>query len=98
MDKLDFSGELGRCGDREVFVGFASAGELCRASYPDVLNEDSGLGYQRRFSREHSLEFKRYIQTAGATSIPLTFNLRESKGPRWRIRSGPRPTLRLDLR
>lgn len=78
-------GLLGRCGQREVFVAFAAASDLCRASYPDVLDEATGSGYQRRFSRQHSLEFKRYIQAEGATSIPLTFNLRKETGARWRI-------------
>jgi len=97
MNRLEIIGQLGRCGHRDVFVGFATAGDLCRASYPDVLDEASGRGYQRRFSRDHSLEFKRYIQTDGATSIPLAFNLRTSSRARWTIGHGSRPTLKLDL-
>ncbi len=73
---LSFEGQVGRCGDREVFVGFATAAELSRVSFPDILDEVTGKGYQRRFHREHSLEFKRYIQQPGASTIPLTFNLR----------------------
>jgi DGQHR domain-containing protein len=100
-DTLRIIGQLGRCGDREVFLGFASAGDLCRASFPDVLDEASGRGYQRRFTKEHSLEFKRYIQREGATSIPLTFNLRDPLSKRWTLsRDEPLKgfaTLRLDL-
>lgn len=66
-------------------MGFAPAGTLAALSFADVLDEASGSGYQRRFSREHSLEFKRYIQSPGATSIPLTFNLRSHLSQHWRI-------------
>lgn len=74
--QLIVHGQLGRCGDREVFLGFATAAELFQVSFPDTLDEVTGVGYQRRFHREHSLGFKRYIQQPGATTIPLTFNLR----------------------
>lgn len=84
---LSFTGQIGRCGDREVFLGFANASELSQISFPDILDEVSGKGYQRRFHREHSLEFKRYIQKPGATTIPLTFNLRpDRKG--WKLKRG----------
>ncbi len=76
---LTINGQLGRCGDREVFIGFATAAELGMISFPDILDEVTGKGYQRRFHREHSLEFKRYIQQPGATTIPLTFNLRPDR-------------------
>jgi DGQHR domain-containing protein len=78
---------LGCCGSRRVFIGFASAADLVRLSFPDVLDETTRRGYQRRFSREHSLEFKRYILQSGATTIPLTFNLRGAEGRAWRLRS-----------
>jgi DGQHR domain-containing protein len=94
---MEVNGLLGRCGGREVFTGFAPAADLVAVSFADVLDETTGRGYQRRFSKEHSLEFKRYIQTPGATSIPLTFNLRaDSKG--WQLHRGPGPTatLRID--
>ncbi|MFA7268287.1 MAG: DGQHR domain-containing protein [Sterolibacterium sp.] len=82
---LTFTGQVGRCGDREVFIGFATAAELSQISFPDILDEVTGRGYQRRFHRGHSLEFKRYIQRPGATTIPLTFNLRPGlRG--WEIR------------
>ncbi len=85
---LTFNGQVGRCGDREVFVGFATASDLSQVSFPDVLDEVTGKGYQRRFSREHSLEFKRYIQQSGATTIPLTFNLRPDRNG-WELRTTP---------
>jgi DGQHR domain-containing protein len=77
-DSIEFVGHLGMCGQRRVFLGFGRAQDLCRASFPDVLDEATGSGYQRAFSREHSLEFKKYIQRPGSTSIPLTFNARGS--------------------
>jgi DGQHR domain-containing protein len=94
---LTFNGQLGRCGDREVFIGFATAAELSQVSFPDILDEVTGKGYQRRFHREHSLEFKRYIQQPGATTIPLTFNLRPGRRS-WKLKRGPAgATLTIDL-
>ncbi|MBK8401298.1 MAG: DGQHR domain-containing protein [Propionivibrio sp.] len=85
--QIEFKGQIGRCGDREVFIGFGQAADLSRISSPDILDEVTGKGYQRRFHREHSLEFKRYIQQPGATTIPLTFNLRpDRKG--WKLQHG----------
>ena len=81
-------GLLGRCGDREVFLGFASAAQLSRLSFSDVLDETTGAGYQRRFCSDHSLAFKRYIQGEGATTIPLTFNLRQGTPQRWSLERG----------
>ena len=92
-------GQLGMCGGRQVFLGFASAAQLCRSSFSDVLDETSGAGYQRRFCSEHSLAFKRYIQTDGATTIPLTFNLRQGNPQRWSLERGRHDqlaTLKLD--
>lgn len=93
-------GQSGFCGHRRVFTGFASAGDLAKASYADIL-DDQGRGYQRRMSREHSLEFKRYIQQPGSTSIPLTFNLRQDVAALWSLTDATRPgqlsTLRMDL-
>lgn len=78
-DAIEIQGIVGRCGGREVFLGFESASTLSRISFPDILDEVTGIGYQRRFHREHSLGFKRYIQQSGATTIPLTFNLRPDR-------------------
>jgi len=95
---LEIEGQVGYCGHHKVFTGFASAGDLARASFADVLDESTGLGYQRRMSREHSLEFKRYIHQPGTTSIPLTFNLRESLADRWSLEDRPnKARLRLEL-
>lgn len=99
MTKLRFDGQIGFCGHRRVFCGFAAAGDLVRASYVDAL-DDQGRGYQRRMSRDHSLEFKRYIQQDGATSIPLTFNLREALAGLWELqeaKDGRAAALLLDV-
>ena len=86
---LTISGQIGRCGDREVFVGFAPACDLYRASAPDILDEVTGRGYQRRFHPEHSLSFKRYILKPGSTTIPLTFNLRQ-ENQAWSLKHNER--------
>ena len=78
-------GQTGYSGGQRVFVGFAPASVLCRISYADVLDEQTGIGYQRRIAREHSLAFKRYIQNEGATTIPLTFNLRQTNPSAWKL-------------
>lgn len=88
-DGIDIAGQLGFSGGQRVFIGFAPAKVLCGISYADVLDEQAGVGYQRRISREHSLAFKRYIQNEGATTIPLTFNLRAGNAPRWQLTEGP---------
>lgn len=86
------------CADREVFLGFASASILSRNSFADVLDEATGRGYQRRFSREHSMEFRRYIRKTGSATIPLTFNLRpEFLSAGWQIRRRPDGTALLRL-
>jgi DNA sulfur modification protein DndB len=78
-------GVLGVCGSREVFLGFAPASFLFKHSFADILDEGTGKGYQRRFNKEHSLEFRRYIQKQSASTIPLTFNLRPPDTCRWKI-------------
>lgn len=85
MGAVQLSGLIGACGGRPAFIGFAPATMLHRLSFADVLQEDTRRGYQRRFSEQHSLEFRRYIQTPGATTIPLTFNLRPPDAGRWRL-------------
>lgn len=87
--KIEIKGMLGVCGGREVFLGFARARHLVDISFPDVLDEATGLGYQRRFHREHSLEFKKYIQQPGASTIPLTFNLRSERSGMWELERHP---------
>jgi DNA sulfur modification protein DndB len=78
-------GITGICGGAKVFLGFASARLLHSLSFPDVLDEETGEGYQRRFSRRHSLDFARYIQEEKSSTIPLTFNLRPQPSGQWTI-------------
>jgi DGQHR domain-containing protein len=54
-------------------------------SFADVLDEDTGRGYQRRFNAHHSLDFRRYIQREGSSTIPLTFNVRPRPDDGWRL-------------
>jgi DGQHR domain-containing protein len=85
QDWVVIPGQIGYSGAQRVFIGFAPASVLCRISYADVLDELTGVGYQRRIAREHSLAFKRYIQSEGASTIPLTFNLRDSCASMWEL-------------
>lgn len=75
----------GMSASRPVLMGFARARDLHRISYADVLDENSGRGYQRRFNAQHSLDFRRYIQRADSTTIPLTFNLRPDAAALWSV-------------
>jgi DNA sulfur modification protein DndB len=79
----------GKSAGREVLLGFAPASLLHRLSFADVLDEDSGRGYQRRINPQHSLDFRRYIQQPGSSTIPLTFNLRPASEGVWQIRNQP---------
>lgn len=76
---------FGYCAQRRVLVGFAPANLLHAMSFADVLDEDTGRGYQRRFNPQHSLDFRRYIQKDDSATIPLTFNLRPRNDDAWRI-------------
>lgn len=64
-------------------------------SYADVLDEDTGRGYQRRFNAAHSLDFRKYIQGERSSTIPLTFNLRERSDGLWRVERDQEPHARL---
>lgn len=75
---------VGMSVDRPVLMGFAPANLLYSFSFADVLNEDTGLGYQRRFNSQHSQDFRRYIRQPGASTIPLTLNLRPQETG-WRV-------------
>ena len=79
----------GKSGHRDVLVGFAPAALLSAISYVDVLDETTGQGYQRRFNRRHSANFKNYIQQPESTTIPLTFNLRPAAQAAWEVEDGP---------
>jgi DNA sulfur modification protein DndB len=70
---------------RPILLGVAPAALLHRLSFADVLDETTGTGYQRRFSVPHSLDFRRYIQRPGSTTIPLTLNLRPTPTGAWRV-------------
>lgn len=96
-DHVAIEGLLGQCGQCQVFLGFAPASLLHSISFSDLLNEDTGRGYQRRFSDKHSLDFRNYVQTAGSSTIPLTFNLRPAKDSAWTLAQtrGSRAILRV---
>ena len=66
-------------------LGFAPARLLAALSFADVLDEDTGAGYQRRFNAKHSLDFRKYIQEEKSSTIPLTFNLRPRTDQAWRF-------------
>jgi DNA sulfur modification protein DndB len=82
---LQISGLLGKSASREVFLGFASSRNLHQLSYADVLEEETGRGYQRNISSKHSLDFRNYIQLTNSSTIPLTFNLRPDEPCFWSI-------------
>lgn len=95
--KTVFSCIKGQSAGREVLLGFAPARDLHACSFADVLDEATGRGYQRRFSPQHSLDFRRYIQRTGSTTIPLTFNLRPRDDNAWTIRPLARGAFELSL-
>jgi DNA sulfur modification protein DndB len=80
---------------REVFLGFAPANLLYAFSFADVLEEDTGRGYQRKFNATHSLDFRRYIQQEKSSTIPLTLNARERVDGAWRLERDRAPHARL---
>ena len=82
---IKIHGQIGASSNRKVFLGFAPASLLYSISFADVLDEDTRRGYQRRFNPQHSLDFRKYIQQDGSSTIPLTFNLRPSDGA-WKVR------------
>jgi DNA sulfur modification protein DndB len=78
-------------------MGFSPANVLAQLSFADVLNEETGRGYQRRFNAQHSLDFRRYIQRQNSSTIPLTLNLRPDKQSAWRLRPGDGRALTLEI-
>ena len=82
------AGSIGISVSRRVFLGFAPARVLASLSFADVLDEDTGIGYQRRFNSGHSQDFRRYVQDEGSATIPLTFNLRPSPDKGWTLTEG----------
>lgn len=88
---------VGRSANRQVLLGFAPANLLHCLSFADVLDEDTGRGYQRRFNAQHSLDFRRYIQQEASSTIPLTFNLRPRTDDAWRIVPCGERVVRLEM-
>lgn len=89
-------GIIGKCGAYEVFLGFASAGQLHSLSFPDVLDESTGRGYQRERDIQHSASFRNYISRPDSSTITLTFNLRPDRKKGWSLeRKNGVATLRL---
>ena len=77
---------IGWSAHRRVLLGFAPADLLCRLSFPDILDEDSGEGYQRPFNERHSQDFRRYIKEPNSSTIPLTLNLRPAAQNCWQVK------------
>src|SRR5713101_4818893 len=98
QDWLLIKGMLGHSAGRQVFLGFAAANVLHSVSFADVLDEDTGRGYQRRFNAQHSLDFRKYIQKPNSSTIPLTFNLRPRSDGAWKIQetAGGHAVLEID--
>lgn len=80
-----FDGMVNFSAHRKVFLGFAPARVLHALSFADILDEDTGRGYQRRFNPRHSIDFRKYIQSPHSSTIPLTFNLRPQPRKAWKI-------------
>lgn len=97
MPSVELRCQRGWSAQREVLLGFAPASTLHAASFPDVLDERTGEGYQRRFNSGHSLDFRRYIREAGSTTIPLTFNLRPRSDGAWRLIDGLDGSVRVEI-
>ena len=75
----------GRSAHRPVLLGFGRSDLLYRHSFADILDEDSGRGYQRPFNERHSQDFRRYIKEPESATIPLTLNLRHGAAGAWQI-------------
>jgi DNA sulfur modification protein DndB len=97
-DTAKLVGCVGLSSRREVFLGFAAASLLHRLSFADVLDEETGRGYQRRFTPQHSLDFRKYIQQEHSSTIPLTFNLRPREDKAWSIARSSSPQAELTLK
>lgn len=95
---IQITGQIGASANRKVFLGFAPAALLYSLSFADVLDEDTGRGYQRRFNAKHSLDFRKYIQEQNSSTIPLTFNLRPRSDGAWKIQPTPGGTAILEIK
>jgi DNA sulfur modification protein DndB len=85
LSSIKIRGLIGRCGKLQVFLAFAPANLLWNISFADILDEDTGEGYQRPHNIAHSRSFKKYITQPNASTIPLTFNLRKDLSKYWKI-------------
>lgn len=83
--QIVIDGIVGTCGSQKVFMGFASAALLHDLSFADILDEDTGLGYQRPYNKQHSSSFREYIVSENSSTIPLTFNLRKDLCNFWTV-------------
>jgi DNA sulfur modification protein DndB len=95
---IRIAGVLGYSSKKRVLLGFAPANVLHRISFADVLDEDTGRGYQRRLNSRHSLDFRNYIQQSLSSTIPLTFNLRPSSDNAWKVEELDPPLATLTIR
>jgi len=86
LSSISINGIIGKCGNLEVFLGFAPANILYSYSFADILNEDTGIGYQRPKNLTHSHSFRQYILQPGTSTIPLTFNLRPDLSRYWSLK------------
>jgi len=89
MGQIELNCVRGMSAGRPVLLGSAPVRLLHALSFADVLDEQTGRGYQRRFNAQHSLDFRRYIQRPGSATIPLTFNLRPRDDGAWRLHDLP---------
>jgi DNA sulfur modification protein DndB len=96
-NRIVIEGDLGLSAHRKVLLGFAPASLLHTLSFADVLDEETGRGYQRRVDAEHSLDFRKYIQKAQSSTIPLTFNLRPPVNESWRLVELPKGRGRIEI-
>lgn len=85
FNAISLTGLLGKSGSCDVFLGIAPANVLRQVSFADVLDEDTGEGYQRPYSRAHSLDFRSYILRPGSSTPPLIFNLRDQFRGHWNL-------------
>ena len=74
---------MGMSAGREVFLGFAPANILHSLSFADILDEDTGRGYQRRFNSAHSLDFRKYIQQEKSSTHSPDIQRSGARG--WRV-------------
>jgi DGQHR domain-containing protein len=95
--KYVLQGVVGKCGSLDVFLGFAPANLLHSVSFADVLDEETGQGYQRPPNRSHSLDFKKYITRPQSSTIPLTFNLRNELKHAWHLQKSKNGTAVLHI-